>query len=58
LRKYLFLEDKTKFWRRTTGRKRNTCEGKPHAREEIMQGAQEGNNHVRVRVLARVCNDQ
>jgi hypothetical protein len=48
------LEGKTQFWRRATGRKRNTCEGKPHAKEESMQGAQEGKpNHVRVMVLVR-----
>jgi hypothetical protein len=58
LRKYLFLEGKTQFWRRTTGRKSSTCEGKPHAKEESMQGTQAGKpNHVRVRVLVRDCNN-
>jgi hypothetical protein len=58
LRKYLFLEGKTQFWRRTTGRKSNMCEGKSHAKEESMQGVQAGKpNHVRVRVLVRYCNN-
>jgi hypothetical protein len=38
LRKYPILEGKAQFWRRTTGRKSNTCEEKPHAKEESMQG--------------------
>jgi hypothetical protein len=57
LMQYLFLEGKTEFWRRTSGTKSNTCEGKPHAKEEIMQGTQvEKHNHVRVMVLIRDCN--
>ena len=56
-RKYLFLENKTQFWRRTTGNKNNMCEGKPHAKKESIQGVQVGKpNHVRVRVLVRDCN--
>jgi hypothetical protein len=58
LMQYLFLEGKTQFLRRTTGMKSNTCEGKPHAKEEIMQGTQvEKHNHVRVMVLIRDCNN-
>jgi hypothetical protein len=49
---------KTQFWRRTTGRKSNTCEGNMHAKEESMQGVQVGKpNHVRVRVLVSYCNN-
>jgi hypothetical protein len=33
------------------------CEGKPHAKEEIMQGTHAGKpNHIRVRVFVRDCN--
>jgi hypothetical protein len=57
LRQYLILKNKTQFWRRTTGRKSSMCKGKPHAKNESMQGTQEGKpNHFRVRVLVRYCN--
>jgi hypothetical protein len=56
--KAYFLEGKAQFWRRTTGRKNNTCKEKKHANEESMKGTQVGKlNHVRVRVLVRDCND-
>jgi hypothetical protein len=51
----LILEDKTQFWRKTVGRKSNTCEVNPHAKKESMQGAKAVRpNHVRVSFLE--CN--
>jgi hypothetical protein len=55
-RKYIFLEGKTHFWRRTVGGKTNTCKGKLHTKEESMKGVQAKKpNHARVRVLVRDC---